>query len=132
MTTTYNSVKEVLTKLREDLIEAKSRLAEREKEIETDLRECEMALKAIEPEKEMPDDYIANPEKKVGRVPKVGDVLVCVEKLDFIQINEEFVVSQLDVDFVEVNDKHGKTFGFFQTSIQRHFRFKDEPTTENN
>lgn len=127
MTTT----KELLLDYKKELMELKTEHEQSLKEIDKEITDCEMALKAIEPEKEMPDDYIPDTEKKRDRVPKVGDVLVCVEKLDFIQINEEFVVSQLDFDFVEVNDKHGKTFCFFKTSIQRHFRFKDEPTTEN-
>lgn len=126
MTTT----KELLLDYKKELMELKTEHEQDLKKIDKEITDCEMALKAIEPEKEMPDDYIPDVGDIMERVPKVGDVLVCVEILDFMQINEEFVVTQSDVDYVEVNDKHGKRFKFWPSSIQRSFRFKDEPTTE--
>ena len=127
MTTT----KELLLDYKKELMELKTEHEESLKEIDKEITDCEMALKAIEPEKEMPDDYIANPEKKVGRAPKVGDVLVCVDDdLHTIKKGEEVLVHSYDEDFVRIENKEGRKYSLWPTSIQRYFRFKDEPTTE--
>lgn len=44
----FKSVREMLTTLQTDLIEAKERIAERNKEIDKDLQDCERALTALE------------------------------------------------------------------------------------
>lgn len=127
MTTT----KELLLDYKKELMELKTEHEQTLKEIDKEITDCEMALKAIEPEKEMPDDYIPNTEKKVERVPKVGDVLVCVaDHLHTIKKGEEVLVDNIDVDYINVKDKEGRQLAFFPTSIQRNFRFKDELATE--
>ena len=96
----FNTIKDLLLSVEKQLIEAQASIVERQKEIETDLADCRKALAAL--------DHVPDVGKTMERVPKAGDVLVCI-KQDFamVDVGDEVLIISIDEVSVTIQRKDG-------------------------
>lgn len=118
----FNTIKDLLQSTEQRLIEAQASITERQKEIEVDLADCRKALAAL--------DHVPDVGKTMERVPKAGDVLVCI-KQDFamVDVGDEVLIISIDEVSVTIQRKDGSCAMYINTGLRKYFRFKDEEPT---